>query len=107
MEVDDEGSDSPMMNMEDERNVQAEDLLSEPLPTIDRAEPWHAQFPTSWLPIITRDIARQRRQVILLWIYLYFFIKIANLMSFTEPTTAIFRRLHQRNVLEAKKSSDE
>lgn len=74
MEVDDEGSDSPMMNMEDERNVQAEDLLSEPLPTIDRAEPWHAQFPTSWLPIITRDIARQRRQVILLWdlfIFLY------------------------------------
>ena len=62
MEVDDEGSDSPM-NLDDERNVQAEDLLSEPLPTIDRAEPWHAQFPTSWLPIITRDIARQRRQV--------------------------------------------
>lgn len=73
MEVDDEGSDSPM-NMDDERNVQAEDLLSEPLPTIDRAEPWHAQFPTSWLPIITRDIARQRRQVIFLFIFICFYI---------------------------------
>lgn len=70
MEVDDEGSDSPM-NMDDERNVQAEDLLSEPLPTIDRAEPWHAQFPTSWLPIITRDIARQRRQVSFIFMSLH------------------------------------
>lgn len=61
--MDDEISSETPMNDEDERNVQAEDLLSEPLPSIDRSEPWHAQFPPSWLPIITRDIARQRRQV--------------------------------------------
>jgi hypothetical protein len=62
MEIDEEDSESPM-NMDDERNIQAEDLLSEPLPPINRSEPWHSQFPTSWLPIITRDISRQRRQV--------------------------------------------
>lgn len=64
MEVDEEASES--MNVEDDRNIQAEDLLSDPLPNIERSEPWHAQFPSSWLPIITRDIARQRRQVRLL-----------------------------------------
>lgn len=64
MEIDEEDSESPM-NVEEERNIQAEDLLNEPLPTINRSEPWHSQFPTSWLPIITRDISRQRRQVIL------------------------------------------
>lgn len=69
MEVDDDPqSISPMAveveNGEDEsNNIQAEDLLSEPLPLIDRAEPWHAQFSSEWLPIITRDIARQQRQV--------------------------------------------
>ena len=70
MEVDDEPPTiSPMVvevEGEDETasiNIQAEDLLTEPLPAIDRAEPWHAQFPSNWLPIITRDIARQQRQV--------------------------------------------
>lgn len=69
MEVDDDPqSISPMAveveNGEDEsNNIQAEDLLSEPLPLIDRAEPWHAQFSSEWLPIITRDLARQQRQV--------------------------------------------
>lgn len=70
MEVDDDPqSISPMAvevdNGEDEAssNIQAEDLLSEPLPPIDRAEPWHAQFSSEWLPIITRDMTRQQRQV--------------------------------------------
>lgn len=69
MEVDEEPSISPMAieieSYEDDtpNNIQADDILSEPLPQIDRAEPWHAQFPSNWLPIITRDIARQQRQV--------------------------------------------
>lgn len=68
MEVDEDlATVSPMVvetEGEDACNtIQADDLQSEPLPTIDRAEPWHAQFPSSWLPIITRDIARQQRQV--------------------------------------------
>lgn len=68
MEVDEEPQRiSPMAVEVDEEaapsNVQADDLASDPLPQIERAEPWHAQFSSSWLPIITRDIARQQRQV--------------------------------------------
>ena len=35
----------------------------EPLPNIVLgAEPWHGQVPEDWVPIITRDVQRQRRQ---------------------------------------------
>lgn len=71
MEVDDEPQTvSPMVielegGCDDEaaNSIQAEDLAAEPLPSMDRSESWHAQFPTNWLPIITRDIGRQQRQV--------------------------------------------
>lgn len=71
MEVDDENmmEDAAMNIIEEEVDddsnnaIQQEDLINEPLPIIERSEPWHAQFPTNWLPIITRDISRQRRQV--------------------------------------------
>jgi hypothetical protein len=68
MEVDEDSATtiSPMaVEVEDAAsgNIAGDDLATDPLPQIDRAEPWHAQFSSSWLPIITRDIARQQRQV--------------------------------------------
>ncbi|CAO1317328.1 unnamed protein product [Diamesa tonsa] len=61
MAVDSEEDLTPAVTSED--SIQADDLLREPLPNIvSGTEPWHSQFPQNWLPVITRDIARQRRQ---------------------------------------------
>lgn len=59
MEVDDE---YPTCH-DGERNIQSDDVASEPLPVITRPEPWHSQFPSNWLPTIARDVQRQQRQV--------------------------------------------
>ncbi|XP_055378657.1 large proline-rich protein BAG6 isoform X2 [Condylostylus longicornis] len=39
--------------------------IDDPLPTVTvGSEQWHNNFPASWLPIMTRDTERQRRQAI-------------------------------------------
>lgn len=115
MEVDEEHlSVSPMVvevdngAEETSSNIQAEDLMSEPLPPIERAEPWHAQFSSEWLPIITRDIARQQRQVMLVLNFLskkHFLSYLSVVALLIDCSTSLFRRLHIWNVLKTTKDS--
>jgi large proline-rich protein BAG6 len=57
MEVDEDDA------QHNDSNIQNDDLQSDPLPIIRDNLPWHSHFPSNWLSIITRDIAKQQKQV--------------------------------------------
>lgn len=55
-------SDGGAANAVSENRPPHPPLDEEPLPVILGSESWHASVPSEWVPIITRDIQRQRRQ---------------------------------------------
>lgn len=63
-DVDDTPEVDRMATDSDEILTGADDADNEPLPVVNvGSENWHRSFDQSWLPIIERDLARQRRQV--------------------------------------------
>lgn len=63
METDGEDSSDNAISLATDSDTTIEN--DEPLPTITiGSENWHSHFDESWLPVITRDIARQRKEVL-------------------------------------------